>query len=374
MSIFKGWSKRIQSAHQAALLLASLALVPERLSSKVGSELRSSLVWCLSISWLEVNTTVIQKWVVLFHGQWKAKLKMGLFCSCLMIWSCFIQRVQSWCWPITNSLNSISTAIGCWDSLPKVSMLELQSQDLPVEACAQLAPALVKLRSHSATLAQGDFGVYPGGEDMVGLWGYYKLVVCLSRNSHSLCVSVCVCMWYYISKLLKDWWMYRKKHFSFSLLWISQTATNRGILKTTVRLILCQWCPATAAALLAEPDMTMQAMPTSRSQHLSGAVEPRTGIVANLARLPGTLPGGSLVSARSSLLDLPQQFSVLLDRLCFRWYCTASRWLDAVRDRWQGGFRARGPPAYVALDWIQWYPWCGRKSCFRHIGLLYCLI
>ncbi|CAL1163237.1 unnamed protein product, partial [Cladocopium goreaui] len=67
------------SKAQAALLLASLALVPERLSSAVGSELRNSLV----------------------------------------------------------------------------SMLELQSQDLPPEACAQLAPALVKLRSQSETLAQG---------------------------------------------------------------------------------------------------------------------------------------------------------------------------------------------------------------------------
>ena len=36
-------------------------------------------------------------------------------------------------------------------------------QDLPPEACAQLAPALVKLRSQSETLAQGAQGAPLGG-------------------------------------------------------------------------------------------------------------------------------------------------------------------------------------------------------------------
>eukprot|EP00435_Cladocopium_sp_Y103_P003314 s1659_g1.t1 len=95
---------------QAALLLASLALVPERLSSAVGSELRSSLV-----SMLELQS--------------QDDFERGQSCR------------RSSCPGICRQ----------FDEAGRVSM----QTDLPPEACAQLAPALVKLRSQSETLAQG---------------------------------------------------------------------------------------------------------------------------------------------------------------------------------------------------------------------------
>ena len=44
-------------------------------------------------------------------------------------------------------------------------------QDLPPEACAQLAPALVKLRSQSETLAQGVFSDGKSQGVPMGNWG-----------------------------------------------------------------------------------------------------------------------------------------------------------------------------------------------------------